>query len=243
MKTLNWHMIALYVIRAVITCLGMISIYIALFLHEDEEGRLQNRLEELWVTVDDAQNKALSKQAIFLQELVKLLSRGFDALLGKKLFSLRSITVIFCYSWASAVVVDTLAESARTGRQPGNMATAIWEWLEPIIFVVLGTTAARERNKTFAVGSWCFIVGWMANDIWGYGGYSYWFARGVLFGCVCDIFVVGLNRVGFRVANRVDNSVWIILILLLNIGLVSVYAAPVWYWWFVYTTTPLDFYF
>jgi hypothetical protein len=39
--------------------LGLALLYAALFLHENEEGQLQNRLEKLWVAVDDLSKAAL----------------------------------------------------------------------------------------------------------------------------------------------------------------------------------------
>ena len=62
--------IALIIARTVVISVGALLMYIAFFLHEDEEGKLQNRLELLWVRIDDLQSHALSKNTIFLKELL-----------------------------------------------------------------------------------------------------------------------------------------------------------------------------
>lgn len=49
--------------------IGTVLLYVALFLHETEEGKIQNRLEKLWVDIDDLSKAALSRQAAFLQRV------------------------------------------------------------------------------------------------------------------------------------------------------------------------------
>ena len=110
--------IVLATARMLIACVGFLLIYIAAFLHEDEEGKLQNRLEELWVRVDDFQRQALSKQTVFL--LLRLLRSGFDTLLGSRLVSARSATVVFCYSWASAVFLNSICRKSPDGGLSGE---------------------------------------------------------------------------------------------------------------------------
>jgi len=70
-------------------------------LYEDEQGRLQNKLEEWWVKVSDRQSTAVSRYAAFMQEIAKLATSAFDHLLGKKVFSLRAIRVSIMFSAGS----------------------------------------------------------------------------------------------------------------------------------------------
>ena len=46
-------------IRVTVAILGGLLLYVGLFLHEDEEGRIQNRLEQLWIRIDDLQQSAI----------------------------------------------------------------------------------------------------------------------------------------------------------------------------------------
>ena len=79
--------IALRVIAAVA---GALSLYAALFLYEDDQGRIENRLEEWWVRLDDQRNAAVSRHTAFMREVARLAGRGFDRLFGHRLFSLQA---------------------------------------------------------------------------------------------------------------------------------------------------------
>jgi hypothetical protein len=39
--------------RGVAFLVGVIAVYVGLFLCESQEGKLQNRIEELWIAIDD----------------------------------------------------------------------------------------------------------------------------------------------------------------------------------------------
>ncbi len=80
---------------------GLLLFYMGLFLTETEEGQLQNRLEELWVRVDDLQSRALTRQAAFLQQASSLVADGFVRVFGRKLVSVRSVASCLCFSMAS----------------------------------------------------------------------------------------------------------------------------------------------
>jgi hypothetical protein len=72
---------------------GLLCIYAAFFIREDEEGRLQNALETLWVVLDDRGGKAISRNTAFLRKQVNSMSFLFDRMFGKEGISLRSTVV------------------------------------------------------------------------------------------------------------------------------------------------------
>ncbi len=72
--------------------LGFSLLYAALFLHENEEGQLQNRLEKLWIAVDDLSKAALSKQAAFLQQVSAMANSALNKLFGTRLFSVGAVS-------------------------------------------------------------------------------------------------------------------------------------------------------
>jgi len=82
----------------VLGLMGLLLLYAGLFLTETEEGRLQNRLEELWIRVDDLQSRAVSRQAAFLQQVSGLIADGLVQLFGRKLFSVESVASSLCVS-------------------------------------------------------------------------------------------------------------------------------------------------
>lgn len=243
------HLI-LTVVRILISCFAFLLIYIAAFLHEDEEGKLQNRLEELWMRIDDLQSQALSRETVFLRELLRLLTRGFDGLLGKNLLSVRSITVVFCYCWASAALLNAYAIRVRLGGRPGNSATALWEWLEPTAFVLIGTLAAALPKRIaieFLGGVSAFFIGYLANGLFKHPKwefyYTTWFAGAVLAGSACGVAFVAINRIVFRFSARLNKGTTIILVLTANLLIAAAYAIPYLYWWYIYTILPPGFIF
>jgi hypothetical protein len=73
--------------------LGGILIYTSLLLRENEEGELQNRLEALWIRIDDLRSNAVSKEAAFLKAIADIITKGFNFIFGERLLSLKSIII------------------------------------------------------------------------------------------------------------------------------------------------------
>ena len=63
--------------------LGLVIICAYLFLYEDEEGKVQNKIEEWWIKLSDKQTASRSKVAAFMQEVARLTGSGFDRLFGR----------------------------------------------------------------------------------------------------------------------------------------------------------------
>ena len=99
--------------------------YVAFFLYEDREARLQNRLEDLWVRVDDLQHSALSREAAFLQEATRVTGAALDRLLGPKLLSLRSVAICLALSQASEAIGIILAFPPGRQLLAGNVLVAL----------------------------------------------------------------------------------------------------------------------
>ena len=55
------------VLRIIAGLAGALLLYVAFFLYEDEEARIQNRLEQIWKRIDALQSSAMSKEVAFLQ--------------------------------------------------------------------------------------------------------------------------------------------------------------------------------
>ena len=73
----------------------------ALFLNETEECELQNRLEELWVRVDDLSKRSITREAALIQQASKMASEALDRIFGSKLLSLRGAATSVGLSWVS----------------------------------------------------------------------------------------------------------------------------------------------
>jgi hypothetical protein len=101
------------------TGLGLVCLYLALFLYRDERDEIQNRLEDLWKNLHIRQVIALSIQVAFMQTVAERTSRLFDATFGKKYFTVRSFVVSVSLSMASATFAMAVIVSLIVGGFPG----------------------------------------------------------------------------------------------------------------------------
>jgi hypothetical protein len=51
---------------------GGVLLYTALFLYPDEQGQIQNKLEEWWVRLTDLQRLSLTRHGVFLSQVGRL---------------------------------------------------------------------------------------------------------------------------------------------------------------------------
>jgi hypothetical protein len=87
-------------VRGVAGVVGVLAYYVAFFMYEDDEGRWQNRIDKLWVTVDDKARLTGSKTSAFFSQIAAVVSQAFNRVLGRRLFSLRFVGTSTCYSFA-----------------------------------------------------------------------------------------------------------------------------------------------
>ena len=119
---------------------GALLLYVAFFLYEDEESRIQNRLEQIWKRIDALQSSAMSKEVAFLQGATRTTSAILDRLLGHKLVSWQSIAVSMAFSLASLLVCKTIVIlSTETGMPKGDV---FWMLERALPFFVLGSLPA-----------------------------------------------------------------------------------------------------
>jgi hypothetical protein len=86
-------------------CLGLLLLCIALFLYEDEHGKIQSTLDTWWIHLKDAQDTALSRQAAFMRGVAKLTTEVFDKLFGNRLISLRAVGTSLSLGTGSYMII------------------------------------------------------------------------------------------------------------------------------------------
>lgn len=79
--------------RTLIVSVGLVALYVALFMYEDEEGRWQNRIDELWISVDDRARKVGNRTTALFNQVGRAVNLGLNRLFGEKLFSVRMVAV------------------------------------------------------------------------------------------------------------------------------------------------------
>lgn len=87
--------------------------------YPDEEGRIQSKLEDFWISVADHQKQALSRNAAFMKGVAQLEMRLLDKMFGHKLISYEafSVSLSLCLgTLAVSIAVYVLEESWRFNR-------------------------------------------------------------------------------------------------------------------------------
>jgi len=84
---------ASYLVRIVVGLAGLLLIFSAGFLYQDEEGKVENRLEVWWEQLRAARVKALSAHTLFLRSTTQTVSRWLSSLYGSSLISTRALSV------------------------------------------------------------------------------------------------------------------------------------------------------
>jgi len=78
-------------------------------MYEDEEGKWQNRIDKLWVAIDDRAKLTGSKTSALFNKVAAVVTRAFDGIFGRKLLSFQFIGVSSCYSLAGLWLLASFA--------------------------------------------------------------------------------------------------------------------------------------
>jgi hypothetical protein len=73
--------------------IGLLLLYIAFLLYEDEQGKLQDRLENIWVFIESRREEQTSAFANFFSGVAVTINNILDKLFGKKLFSISALYI------------------------------------------------------------------------------------------------------------------------------------------------------
>jgi hypothetical protein len=202
-----------------------------IFLYEDEEGNFQNKVEAWWIRLHDKQKAARSKVAVFMQEVARSTGNGFDRLFGHHLISFRIVPVSIYLSIASFFLLIWIMFPRIKNPGPIHRHEAFF-WF--VCFVGLAVL------PTFMTRRWQFALWWVIIpvNILGATGFIVFvfITRGahfalqliglllLLFGCslVFDVFYIVLTRLILKRISRIDHTLEILLMILLNIVLLIV---------------------
>jgi hypothetical protein len=152
---------------------GLVLATIALFLTENEEGELQNRLEVLWIRVDDLSKTAMTKEAALVQQASKMLSTALDRLFGARLLSWNAIATSVGFSIASLYLC--LYFSAGPRFHHSGLAFFLF-----IASIVIAIAPGRWRYASFV---WIFVayIEVFIQEVWDWDEYSEKYSSSGLF--------------------------------------------------------------
>jgi len=103
------HISLFFTFRLLALILGSLLLY-TLFLYEDEQGKMQNHLEGLWLKIAYGHQQAVSVHVAFMQKVASLIDQGLSYLFGPRIISLRFLGVSACYSIGSISLVIMFVE-------------------------------------------------------------------------------------------------------------------------------------
>jgi hypothetical protein len=72
---------------------GVLLVYTVATMFPDEEGQVQNRIENLWVVIDDKQKSALGRTTALFNRIGSYVTRVYNRILGVRLISVQMIGV------------------------------------------------------------------------------------------------------------------------------------------------------
>lgn|SRR5215471_113376 len=133
------------ILQAAAAVTGVLCLYCAFFLFEDEAGRVHDRVEQLWIRVGNRRAHELGRTTVFLNVLAEAASSGLDVLFGRRLVSLRSFGVAGSYSlfglWIGWSLLAESSGKKLVGVQVGLALLALFCGSAPAWFKVPSATA------------------------------------------------------------------------------------------------------
>jgi hypothetical protein len=226
-----WHVLHM-IARLIEVLLGLFCVLTAIVLYPGEEGKIQSKFEDFWVTVDDYQKSALSKHAAFMQQVARLETHFLDIVFGHRLFSGKAATVSFSLSLATISIFGAVIAYQQ------DFMPYVRLWLGFLCgSILLGGACIFLRKRLLLIPAVLTAVSlillWLYQSV--HGSLAYLEAAGLLFvlvsllGFFCDISFVALTRRLLRFAGEMTSFFRILLVVVgticLGIGLMAPYLA------------------
>lgn len=145
---------------------GVLLIY-ASFSYETEDGKIQNRLEEWWIRVNDYRNQLLSRHVAFIKMLASVTTNIFDKLFGVSLVSLQALGVSVCYSFICLGVMALVIRQV----EPDTKITVVGSIAliaEGVIWGIIPALISPFKIKKFGITPIrLWFVGFLIYQAWG----------------------------------------------------------------------------
>jgi hypothetical protein len=209
-----------YLLRGFALAGGLVLLYLAVFLYENEQGKIQNVLEDLWLRIEERQYSALSHNTALLRMSAQLITRLLDSLFGKSLFSLQSIGVSICFSFASLYLFSMWLPRVN------RILNLIWAFLS-LGWGLLPRLRPAYFKRDFVLKGWfalaiCFYFLIRATlythsplMVIAYASGLVYF--GLALGVICDILFIALARKLLRWMAQQMSNLRLTIVLIVNV--------------------------
>lgn len=194
--------------RVLIGLFGCLCFYVAFCMYEDEQGKWQNRLDELWTEIYDRAKVTNSKTTALFNKVGEEITKFSTYVFGARLFSFRSVIASVDLSVACSSLVMLVAHFTdyvwRTPplgampdpvKQPSHTAISFFVYLLGGIFPAI----VRKRWAPLVpLGVFLYFAFSLSHVPFFYarlGLYPrYQFIAALAFSFLCDVVVIALLR-------------------------------------------------
>jgi hypothetical protein len=120
-------------------CVGLCLVYLGAFIYESEQKKLQNRLEDWWLRIDDLNTAGLKRRAAFMVVIAQITTSGFDAMFGPRLMSLSCLGTSMAYTLGYLCLLFAALRFAGLAHAPGPAPSVGVQALWGLVFLLLAS--------------------------------------------------------------------------------------------------------
>jgi hypothetical protein len=223
-----WHVLHL-IARPIEAFLGFFFVISAFFLYPSEEGKIQSKLEDLWIQVAEYQHIALSRHRAFMTLAAQLETKMLDSVFGASLTSGKALGVSLCLSIASisiAALVISHFQALPLAR--GIILLALGSLLSSVLVSRFSDSNKLGGTVLAILGGFTAFVWPQAQNVSHLGTES---VRTLLvallsIGVLCDIAFILVTRKLIRWAEHLDRAGKILGLVTLNLLIAGVLLGP-----------------
>jgi hypothetical protein len=217
---------------------SFLFIYIAVFLYEDEQGKVQSILEDWWIKIEDVKRGALSRHTIFMSGVAQIADSVLNRIFGKKLFSLQSLSVSACLSIASLGLAEIYLELRADDKV--NQLHVRWFALWFLCFLLVSLIPFLRPRLSALILLVAILSGYLYYELaYEFNPESEFlpdqtthyvsYCLGMIIGVVSDVLFIAVTRKLLRRMYKLDNLLNIVGLLLVNCFLAYVLVGGMWH--------------
>lgn len=229
-----WHVLHL-IARPIEVLLGLFCLLTAILLYPTDEGKIQSKLEDVWVRVDDYKLAALSKHTAFMKQVAQFETYLLNRLFGNRLISSQSIVVSLWCSLISYKVGGTYLATLTHVYLPVPL---IGPMILSLSVGVLGSIFLKESQTRTVVltlslsltvlSGYFYVQQFSPEAMWSVRVAALSVLAG---GFCCDLFFIIATRFLVRLAGEVNRSLRLLGILFSNVLLAVILVGPAFVWY------------
>jgi hypothetical protein len=226
-----WHALHL-IARPIEVLLRVFCVLTAIVLYPDEEGKIQSKLEDFWIRVDDFQNQSLTRHAAFVTQVAQLESKLLDRVFGNRLFSVQAVGISFCCSVGMMSLGFVLPQYREYRTPSGIVDVGVTSLFSALLLcsLIIGATGVFIATRPVAPPKALRLITCMLF-LSGFVTFYFSFSQGlvalqnvgtvilsvVVGGFACDVIFIVLTRRLLRWAGCMTSYLKVLATILLNL--------------------------